>query len=194
MASVTGLVIAGGKASRMGGTDKGLLLLNGRPMIEWVIDRLRPQVASLILNTNASAARYAEFGVPVIGDQITGHTGPLAGLHAGLAAATTPLLACVPCDAPLLPADLVERQYQALIEASADVAVVRTAGGLQPVFMLCRRELQGSIGAFLLEGGRALHEWLRRVRSVEVAFADDAAFANLNTPEELRAMEAKLAP
>jgi molybdopterin-guanine dinucleotide biosynthesis protein A len=190
---ISGLILAGGKASRMGGTDKGLVLLLGRPMIEWVIDRLQPQVGSLIFNTNTSAQRYAAFGSPVVADTIGGYSGPLAGLHAGLTAATTPYVACIPCDAPLLPRDLVARLYSVLIDSDAEVAVARTARGLQPTFMLCRTDLTASIETFLSEQRRAIHQWLGRVRTVEVAFPDETAFANVNTPEDLRAIEQQLA-
>jgi molybdopterin-guanine dinucleotide biosynthesis protein A len=189
---IAGLILAGGKASRMGGTDKGLVLLNGRPMIEWVIDRLRPQVGSLILNTNTSEQRYADFGSPVVADTIGGYSGPLAGLHAGLAAATTPYVACVPCDAPLLPQDLVAHLYSALIDSDAEVAVARTARGLQPTFMLCRTDVAASIESFLSEQRRAIRQWLGRVRTVEVAFPDEATFANVNTPEDLQAIGQQL--
>ena len=191
---ITGLILAGGKASRMGGTDKGLVLLNGRPMIEWVIDRFRPQVGSLIFNSNTGGQRYADFGGPVVADTIGGYSGPLAGLHAGLTAATTPYLVCVPCDAPLLPLDLVTRLYSALIDSNAEVAVARTLRRLQPTFMLCRSDLATSISTFLSEEGRrAIHEWLGRVRAAEVAFPAETAFANVNTPEDLQEIGQQLA-
>ena len=187
------MILAGGKASRMGGTDKGLVLLNGRPMIEWVIDRFRPQVGSLIFNSNTGGQRYADFGGSVVADTIGGYSGPLAGLHAGLTAATTPYLACVPCDAPLLPGDLVARLYSALTDNHAEVAVARTATGLQPTFMLCRTDLAASIATFLSEEGRrAIHQWLGRVRTVEVVFPDETTFANVNTPQDLQAIGQQL--
>jgi len=169
----------------MGGRDKALLPLNGRPMIEWVIDRFRPQVDTLMLNSNGSETTLAALGYPIIADSIAGHPGPLAGLHAGMASAGTTLLACVTCDAPLLPHDLVERLNQALTAAKADIAVVRTSSGLQPTFLLCRSTLRPSIENFLAEGGRAFRHWLAQQHCVEVPFSDETAFSNINTPQEL---------
>lgn len=175
----------------MGGRDKALLPLNGRPMVEWVIDRFRPQVSSLILNSNSDAAALAALGYPVIADAIAGYPGPLAGLHAGMGYAETDLLACVPCDAPSLPRDLVARLQQAL-SAATDIAVVRTSSGLQPTFLLCRCTLKTSVEDFLAGGGRAFHHWLAQQRCVEVAFEDEAAFSNINTPQDMERIVSSL--
>lgn len=177
----------------MGGLDKALLPLNGRPMIEWVIDRFRPQVDSLILNCNSGEAALAALGYPIILDAIAGYPGPLAGLHAGMTCANTELLACVPCDVPLLPSDLVVRLHQALAAAKADIAVAHTSSGLQPTFLLCRCTLRPSIEDFLAGGGRAFWHWLTRQRYVEVAFADEAAFSNINTPQDMERIAVSLA-
>lgn len=190
---ITGLILAGGKSTRMGGLDKALLPLNGRPMIEWVIDRFRPQVDSLILNCNSHEATLAALGYPIILDVIAGYPGPLAGLHAGMTCANTELLACVPCDVPLLPGDMVVRLHQALATAKADIAVARTSSGLQPTFLLCRCTLGPSIEDFLAGGGRAFQHWLTRQRHVEVAFADEAAFSNINTPQDMERIAFSLA-
>ena len=176
----------------MGGRDKALLLLNGRPMIEWVIDRFRPQVSSLMLNTNSDAAAFAALGYPIIADAIAGYPGPLAGLHAGMVSAGTPLLACVPCDAPLLPCDLLACLHHDLTAAKADIAVARTSNGLQPTFLLGRCTLRPSLENFLAEGGRAFHHWLARQHCVEVYFPDDAAFSNVNTPLDMEQLKSAL--
>ena len=189
---ITGLILAGGKSTRMGGLDKALLPLNGRPMIEWVIDRFRPQVSSLILNTNSGETALATLGYPIIADAIADYPGPLAGLHAGMGRAETSLLACVPCDAPLLPCDMVVRLHQALAAAEADIAVARTSSGLQPTFLLCRCTLRSSIEVFLAEGGRAFRHWLARQHCVEVAFSDEAAFSNINTPQDMERIAVSL--
>ncbi|MGE5945425.1 MAG: molybdenum cofactor guanylyltransferase MobA, partial [Betaproteobacteria bacterium] len=118
--SVTGVVLAGGMGRRMGGVDKGLLELRGRPLAAWVVDRLRPQVDHLLINANQNRERYAEFGCPVVADEIPDFAGPLAGLHAALSAATTPLVATAPCDSPFLPETLVSRLFSALTAAAAD--------------------------------------------------------------------------
>ena len=182
---ITGLILAGGKSSRMGGLDKALLPLLDRLMIEWVIDRFRPQVDSLMVNSNSDDKRFSALGYPVFGDLITGHRGPLAGLHASMARAQTPLLACVPCDAPLLPVDLVSRLHAALIEADADIAVARTPDSLQPAFFMCRSTLARSIEDYLAAGRYALRHWMALHHCVEVDFSDETAFSNINTPQEL---------
>lgn len=184
---VTGLILAGGKSTRMGGRDKALLPFDGRPMIEWVIGRFRPQVDVLVLNSNRDDDALEALDYPVVADSISGYAGPLAGLHAGLSCAKTSLLACVPCDAPLLPQDLVARLATALAEAepATDIAVARTANGLQPTFLLCRCTLKQSIEAFLGTGGRAFHQWLAQQRCTEVYFADGKPFSNINTPQDM---------
>ena len=191
---ITGLILAGGKSTRMGGNDKALQLLHGRPMIEWVIDRLQPQVGCLMVNTNSDDAKLAVLGSPVFSDQIAGHRGPLAGLHAGMALAKTSLLACVPCDAPLLPVDLVSRLHAALSDADADIAVARSPSSLQPTFFLCRKSkaLSRSIEEYLAAGRYALRHWMALHDCVEVGFSDEAGFSNINTPEDVASIAALL--
>jgi molybdenum cofactor guanylyltransferase len=194
LAGITALILAGGKSTRMGGGDKALVLLQGRPMIEWVIDRLRPQVDSVMVNTNSEDAGLVSLGYPTFADQIMGHRGPLAGLHAGMACAKTALLACVPCDAPLLPIDLVARLHAALTEANADIAVARTPSSLQPTFFLCRNTLvlRQSIEQYLADRRYALRYWMSRQHCIEVDFPDEMAFSNINTPQDLQQIEAIL--
>ena len=136
---ITGLVLAGGLGRRMGGVDKGLQLLDGRRLVERVIERLAPQVDTLVVNANRNLDAYAGLGYPVVADRIEGFAGPLAGIHAGLTACATPLLATAPCDAPFLPADLVARLRAALESQPSHIAVARTVDGLQPTFALMRR-------------------------------------------------------
>jgi molybdopterin-guanine dinucleotide biosynthesis protein A len=192
---VSGLVLAGGQGRRMGGVDKGLQPFCGRPLVEAVMERLRPQVSELLLNVAPAASAYARYGLRLVFDEFHAPDGslggPLAGLHAGMAACTEPLIATAPCDAPHLPSDLVSRLRQALENAGADVAVVRTGAFLQPVFALVRRELRPVLAAFLEHGGRKIDGWYETLNSVQVAFDDQpSAFANLNTIEELRRLEA----
>lgn len=187
---ITGIVLAGGRGRRMGGADKGLLPLKGRPLVAHVAERLAPQVGSLLINANRNRDDYARLGWPVIEDLLPGQAGPLAGLQAGLAACATPWLAAVPCDAPRLPADLVPRLAAALAQRPGALAAAPFADGrLQSAFLLCRRECLPPLAGFLAAGGRKLEDWLRSVAVVEVPFADGAAFANLNTPEELALLE-----
>jgi molybdopterin-guanine dinucleotide biosynthesis protein A len=184
---VTGVVLAGGLGRRMGGVDKGLVELRGRPMAGWVLERLRPQVDELIINANQNAERYAAFGYPVFPDDIGDFAGPLAGLHAALSRARHPLVATAPCDSPFLPADFVERLHAALDTAGAKLAVARTFDQPQPVFCLCRRDVLPHLGDFLAAGGRKIDLWYATLKIVEVRFDDEAdAFRNINTRDELQ--------
>lgn len=188
---ITGLVLAGGLGRRMGGVDKGLSLLDGEPLVEHIIRRLAPQVGRLIINANQNHDIYAGFGYPVVGDRIEGHAGPLAGLEAGLAACTTPYLLTVPCDSPLLPADLVSRLAACLTAHKASIAVARTGEQLHPVFSLIRSDELPELQAFINAGGRRMEAGLRRLCWVPCPFDDcPEAFANINTPDELRAHQA----
>lgn len=189
-AVITGLVLAGGLGRRMGGVDKGLQPFRGRPLALHALERLRPQVGPLLLNANRHLAQYAAFGVPVLPDAVAGHPGPLAGLLAGLAQAGTPWLACVPCDSPCFPPDLVARLADAVGDAELAMAVSGPARRAQPVFLLARTTLRAPLEAWLADGGRRVEAWAASRRCVAVPFDDDAAFANANTADELRALEA----
>jgi molybdopterin-guanine dinucleotide biosynthesis protein A len=194
---ITGVVLAGGLGRRMSadgaGVDKGLTLLAGRPMVEHVLERLRPQVGALLVNANRNAERYAAFGHPVIPDAIEGFAGPLAGLHAALQAVQTPWVVTCPCDSPFLPGDLVARLWQALAAADdgpARIAVARTGGNQpHPVFTLVDRGLLPDLEAFLASGRRKIDAWYAPLKVVEVDFPDEDAFRNINTQDELRRSE-----
>jgi molybdopterin-guanine dinucleotide biosynthesis protein A len=182
--AISGIVLAGGQGRRMGGVDKGLQPLRGKPMVAWVLARLAPQVGEIIINANQNAETYAKFGHRVIADDIAGFAGPLAGLHAGLKAASHPLVVTVPCDSPFLPADLVFRLHSSLKEN--DLAVAKTGDQAHPVFALVRRNLLENLENFLLQGGRKIDAWYASLKYVEVRFDDEAdAFRNINTREEL---------
>jgi molybdenum cofactor guanylyltransferase len=184
MSAVSGIVLAGGQGRRMGGVDKGLQPLRGRPMVEWVLERLAPQVSQVIINANQNLERYGTYGHRVVRDEIGGFAGPLAGLHAGLKAATHPLVVTVPCDSPFLPADLVSRLKIALKENH--LAVAKTGAQPHPVFALMKRDVRESLEAFLAQGGRKIDAWYAALRVVEVNFDDEAqAFRNINTLDEL---------
>ncbi len=189
---VTGLVLAGGQGSRMGGVDKGLAMFRGKPMVEHVIERFLPQVDELLVNANRNPEAYARLGHRVIADEIEGFAGPLAGFERGLAHASGALVATVPCDSPFLPADLVARLRAALERGNAELAVAKTGAQAHPVFCLLRRSLHGSLCDFLARGERKIDRWYAAHRAVEVAFDDEAdAFRNINTPEELSGLEAR---
>ena len=191
---VTGVILAGGRATRMGGTDKGLVPINGRPMIAWVIDALRPQVSEVLINANRNHDRYAGFGSRVIDDGDTEFRGPLAGMASGMRAARTPWLAVVPCDSPLIHADLVARLHEAAVSSGARVAVAHDGERLQPVFALLARDLLPDLAGYLDDGERKIDRWYARHGFAQVDFSDVAAsFANINAPEDKRSLEAALA-
>lgn len=183
---VTGVILAGGLGRRMGGVDKGLQCLNGRPLAQWVLDRLAPQVDTVLINANQNLARYREFGCDVVPDRIPDFAGPLAGLQAALAHATDPLMVTVPCDSPFLPADLVARLLAGLNAENAEIAVARTGDRLHHAFCLARRELLGRLDAFLAAGEHKVALWHASLNLAEVAFDDQAdAFRNINTVDDL---------
>lgn len=185
MEKVTGIVLAGGQGRRMGGVDKGLQPLRGRPMAAWVIERLAPQVDEILVNANQNAEAYAHFGYRVVPDSLDGFAGPLAGLHAGLQAASHPLAVTAPCDSPFLPLDLVVRLHASL--GSNELAVAKTGDQPHPVFALVRRAVLPHLEHFLAEGGRKIDAWYATLAVVEVSFDDQAdAFRNINTLEELK--------
>ena len=188
---ITGLVLAGGLGRRMGGVDKGLSRLGDEPLVAHILRRLAPQVGPLIINANQNQSIYAGFGHPVVGDRIEGYAGPLAGLEAGLAACTTPYLVTAPCDSPFLPADLVSRLAESLTAHKASIAVARTGDQLHPMFSLIRSDELPDLQAFVNAGGRRMEAWLKRLCWVPCPFDDcPEAFANINTPDELRAHQA----
>jgi len=202
---ITGLVLAGGRGSRMGGVDKGLQLFNGAPLAQHSLRRLQPQVGPMLLNANRNLAAYAAFDVPVYADEAIGgesFTGPLAGFLAGLQHCQTPYLVTVPCDTPRFPHDLVARLAARLEHDQADIAMAASPkpdgpdGRLepQPVFCLMHVQLRESLARFLAEGGRRVGAWTARHATVLVPFCGDGddpcAFANANTLDELYSIEA----
>jgi molybdopterin-guanine dinucleotide biosynthesis protein A len=188
-ATVTGLILAGGLGTRMGGGEKGLQPFRGRPLLAHAIDRLAPQVGRLLINANREFAAYAPFGHELVRDLTAGCPGPLAGLQAGLAACSTPFLALVPCDAPLFPPDLVARLGAALLAGPFPAAVDRPPDGLQPTFLLCRRDVAAALDERLAAGRRSIHGWLAEIGAAEVAFPDDRAFVNLNSLADIAALD-----
>jgi molybdenum cofactor guanylyltransferase len=191
--AVTGVILAGGRATRMGGADKGLITLAGRPMVAHVGERLAPQVGELLINANRNAAEYAPLACRVVGDTLAGFLGPLAGVLAAMNSAQHPLLATVPCDSPFVPGDLVSRLRAALEAAGADLAVAHDGERMQPVFLLARTALRGDLEQWLQNGGRKLDAWFARHAVVNVDFSDcPEAFLNINTPDERAAIEARL--
>ena len=190
---VTGVILAGGRATRMGGVDKGLVPVNGQPMIRWVIDVLRPQVADVLLNANRNLEQYREFGYPVIDDGDREFRGPLAGIASGLRAAQSPYVAFAPCDSPLVCGDLVTRLRAALELEKARIAVAHDGARLQPVFALLERSLLDDLVRYLDDGGRKIDRWYAEHGYAQADFSDVAdSFANINAPDEKRALEQQL--
>jgi len=192
---VTGVILAGGLARRMGGQDKGLIDLGSRPMAAHILDAIAPQVSAVLINANRNLKRYRELGVPVVSDRLEGFQGPLSGMASALRAARTEWILTLPCDSPFVPPDFAIRMSHAREDAAADLAVASDGERLQPVFALLSRALLPSLEGFLTEGERKIDRWFARHRMATVSFADRPdAFINVNTPEERAAVEARLAP
>ena len=199
--AITGLILAGGRGSRMGGIDKGLQNFRGLPLALQTLMRLQLQslpLQEILINANRNLAAYESLGVPVWPDSIDGYAGPLAGFLTGLERCETPLLLTVPCDTPLFPLDLVERLYKAMGEQDADLAMAAAteadgAVRAQPVFCLLKTELLESLVKFTQSGGRKIDAWTGQHRCAIVPFdlPDDSAqaFANANTLAELQQLE-----
>ena len=193
LADITGVILAGGRAQRMGGMDKGLIPLNGKPMVEHILDAVRPQVGALLINANRNLEDYGRYGLPVITDRMGDYFGPLVGMASALEVSTTPYLLTVPCDSPLIPADLAARLYQELQEADAEISVAHDGERMQPVFALLRRELLPSLLAYLDAGGRKIDTWYAQHRLVLADFSDRQELScNVNTPDEQARLEQQL--
>lgn len=190
---VTGVILAGGRATRMGGVDKGLVEISGRPMIAWVIDALRPQVADVLINANRSHDSYRGFGCDVVDDGDSEFRGPLAGMVSGMRAARTPYIAVVPCDSPLIYGRLVPRLYEAALASGAPIAAAHDGKRLQPVFALLACSLLDDLAGYLDDGERKIDRWYARHGYESVDFSDVAeSFANINAPDDKRALERAL--
>ncbi len=196
-APVLGVVLAGGKARRMGGGDKCLKFLAGRPLLDHVIERARPQVSALIVNAGGDPARFSAWGLPVAADVIGGFAGPLAGILTGLewASANMPdvrWVATFATDAPFLPEDLVGRLAEAVERQGADIACAASGGRVHPVFALWPLRLKDDLRrAMVGEDMRKVELWTARYRTARVDFSRRPfdPFFNINSPRELAAAE-----
>jgi molybdopterin-guanine dinucleotide biosynthesis protein A len=195
---ITAVILAGGRATRMGGSDKGLQNFRGMPLALHTLLRIQPQVAEVMVNANRNLAAYESFCVPVWPDVLPDFPGPLGGFLTGLERCETPYLVTVPCDTPLFPTDLVERLAEAMERDEADIAMAaaREEDGqvrTQPVFCLLRRELMESLVRFTQDGGRKIDKWTGQHKTAVVTFDrpsdDPRAFFNANTLEELHRLE-----
>ncbi|QWD84870.1 molybdenum cofactor guanylyltransferase [Polynucleobacter asymbioticus] len=191
---ITGLILAGGRAQRMGGIDKGLIPFHGKALIESAISRLKPQVSTILINANRSITKYSHYGYPVLMDETPDFSGPLAGFSVGLKHCKTPYLLTSPCDSPLLPIDLAIRMATQLEDHDLELVFASSKeddGKIwsQPVFCLMKSGLKNSLDAFLSKGDLKIDRWFKELRSGTVVFENPQAFANVNTPEELAALE-----
>jgi molybdopterin-guanine dinucleotide biosynthesis protein A len=200
-AEAAGLLLAGGLARRMGGGDKGLKPLGGRPILAHILERVRPQLGPMAINANGDPARFAEFGLPVVPDALAGNPGPLAGVLTGMEWARAHAPQCayvvtVPTDAPFLPRDLVPRLFEAMETAGADMACAASGGRTHPVVGLWPVALAEDLRrAMTVEEIRKVDRWTGRHRLATAAFETDPAdpFFNVNSPDDLAEAEALLA-
>jgi molybdopterin-guanine dinucleotide biosynthesis protein A len=195
--AISAIILSGGRATRMNGADKGLVLLQNKPLVQHVIERLSPQVNEILINANREITTYQAFGYTVLQDETDDFLGPLAGFLLGLKHAKHDYVLTVPCDSPLLPRYLAERLYNSMAESQADIAVATSDGDTHPVFCLMKKNVLPSLQAFLENGERKVSAWQKSQQYIEVDFSDSAledgtsAFTNLNTFEELNRLELK---
>jgi len=190
---ISAIILAGGRATRMNGADKGLVPLQQKPLIQHVINRLAPQVDEILINANRELAQYQALGYTVLQDEVEDFLGPLAGFSLGLQHAKHDYVLTVPCDSPLLPINLAQRMMADLVKHKADIAVASSGGNTHPVFCLCKKTVLPSLTAYLEQGERRVSAWQKSQQYIEVDFSDGSeAFTNLNTLEDLAALELKL--
>jgi molybdopterin-guanine dinucleotide biosynthesis protein A len=190
---ISAIILSGGRATRMNGVDKGLVLLQQKPLIAHVIERLKPQVDEIFINANREIAQYEVFAYSVLQDENADFIGPLAGFELGLKHANHDYVFTVPCDSPLLPLDLGERLLTGMLASRMDIAIASSDGVTHPVFCLMKKGVLPSLTEYLASGERKVSAWQKSQRYIEIDFSDCAnAFVNLNTFEDLKALELKL--
>jgi molybdenum cofactor guanylyltransferase len=182
---VTAVILTGGRGRRMGGQDKGLLLFNGRPLIEQILTAIEPQTSGIIINANRNQETYANYGHPVVSDELEDYQGPLAGFSAALKAVSTPLIAVLPCDGPHIPDNLVRRLIEAMNNEHADIAVAHDGERMQPVYALIQQALLPDLLDFLNCGERKVYRWYAQHKTALADFSDmPSVFHNINTPKQ----------
>ncbi len=190
---ISAVILAGGRARRMGGEDKGLIELKGRPLLDYIISALRLQVGEILVNANRNLDRYRAFGYPVIEDIMGDYFGPLVGMATGMQATGKPYLLTLPCDSPLVPAQLAAMLYHGLQTEQAELSVAHDGVRMQPVFALLDCKLLPGLLDYLNEGGRKIDTWYAQHRLARVDFsAAPEAFLNLNTPEDKTELESRI--
>ena len=191
--SITGIILAGGQSRRMGGEDKGRMLINGTPLIRYVIDRLEPQVGQIVISANHHIPEYQTFGYPVISDDDFPEQGPMSGIYNAAKHCDSDYLCVVPCDSPFIPSNLVERLIHAMKEQQTQCAVVHDGERRQHLYLLLKSNEALAIAASLTKGIRAVKDWIPTVDCCDVDFsANSVDFANLNTPEDIELISQRL--
>ena len=192
--NITGVILAGGRAKRMGGHDKGLVSVHGQPMIKLIIDQLSLQVDDIIINANRNIEQYRQFHYPVISDHNSNEFyGPLAGMLSAMKESHTDYILSVPCDSPFLPHDMSERLLTTLVSRNADICVVHDGERMQPVFALIKTNLANSLQHFLDNGDRKIDLWYKQHHTVLADLSDNKDISlNINTPGELQKLESQL--
>lgn len=189
-AKITGVVLAGGRARRMGGEDKGLLKFRGQPLAAWAVAALEQVTDVILINANRNQSAYAALGYPVIADANSAYQGPLAGLLSAMKAANTPYVLTVPCDCPLIDGGLLHRLFSTLQAQGVEICAAHDGERLHPIFLIAETALAPSLEAYLAAGERKVELWLARHRLALADFSDHPEqFVNLNTQEELAALE-----
>lgn len=184
--SISAVILAGGQAKRMGGVDKGLQTLHGKPLFQFIYDRLHSQVEHISVNANRNQAIYATAGLPVFGDNIEGFQGPLSGILTALERADTDFVLFVPCDSPFFPDNLLEKLKSAVVFHGVSIAYVHDGEREHPTFCLMARSLKEKLAAYLAAGDRRMLQFMRQNGAVSVDFSENkAAFTNINTLAEL---------
>ena len=184
---VTGVILAGGQARRMGGQDKGLTIFNDRPMIESIIDAFVPQTPKLLINANRNHEQYAKYGFEIVADELSGYCGPLAGMASSLQAIKSDYMVTAPCDSPFIPLDLVERLADALERESASISVAHSGERIQPVFCMIKKSLLDSLNSYLATGERKIDRWFEQHEFAIADFSDKPeTFDNINSLKILK--------
>ncbi len=190
---VSAVVLAGGMGRRMNGVDKGLVELAGRPMVQYVIDTLRKNVSTVLVNANRNQSSYEVFGARVVADSIEGYQGPLAGVEAAMSVVTTNWLYTCPCDSPLQPAQLLPHIWRQVQAAGAQIGMAHDGQRSQPVFSLINVELLTSLQDYLQRGERKIDRWFESHELLQVDCSDYArGFVNINTEAEKLQIEQEL--
>jgi molybdenum cofactor guanylyltransferase len=190
---VTGVILAGGQARRMGGIDKGLIKVHNRALIEYIIQAFAPQVHNVLISANRNFDQYKKYGYNINADILPGHLGPLTGMLSALLAADTEYILTVPCDCPFVAANYAQRMWRCHLEEQVPVCIAHDGNRLQPMFTLLHHELASNLETYLTSGHRKAKPWLLQRKHALVDFSDfSEMFFNVNTPEDLTVLENNL--